>query len=180
MKTWIIQTTLILCILLGQAAPGYAQPPGGQPPHSHGPGAGHHQGEDIPEEKIKALKIAYLTSKLNLTTDEAQAFWPVYNAYQDAKFEVHKAQMSISRKLKHKLDELTDAELNKLLDEYVALEQKEASLKIEYLQKFRKILPVRKVALLQKAEHDFKVEVLRELKKRGPGYPGGPTPGSSN
>lgn len=175
MKTWIIQSTLILFLIVGNGLASYGQPPAGAPPHN-----GHHHGEDMPEEKIKALKIAYLTSKLNLTTDEAQAFWPVYNAYQDAKFEVHKAQMSISRKLKHKLDELTDAELNKLLDEYVALEQKEASLKVEYLQKFRKILPIRKVALLQKAEHDFKIEVLRELKKRGPGGPGGPPPGNSN
>lgn len=178
MKTWILQTTLVLLILVGHSVAGYAQPPGGQQPHNHPPGGGQHPGEDMPEEKIKALKIAYLTSKLNLTTDEAQAFWPVYNAYQDAKFEVHKAQMSISKKLKNKLDELTDAELNKLLDQYIALEQKEANLKVEYLQKFRKILPVRKVALLQKAEHDFKVEVLRELKKRGPGCSGETPPGS--
>lgn len=180
MKTWIVQSTLILLLIVGNGIASYGQPPVGSPAHDHGPGDGHHHGDDMPEDKIKALKIAYLTSKLNLTTDEAQAFWPIYNAYQDAKFEVHKAQMTLSRKLKDQLDALTDTELNKLLDEYIALEQKEASLKVEYLQKFRKILPVRKVALLQKAEHDFKAEVLRQLKKRGPGGPGGPPPGSDN
>lgn len=165
MKNIILQTTLLLLFIVGAASQAVAQ------------GPQDHHGENVPEEKIKALKIAYLTSKLNLTTDEAQAFWPVYNTYQDAKFEVHKAQMTISKTLKNKVDVLTDAELNKLLDEYLVLEQKEAGLKVEYIQKFRKILPVRKVALLQKAEHDFKVEVLRELKNRGPG-PGGPVPGS--
>ncbi len=178
MKTWIIQSTFILLLMVAAGFNSYGQTPAGSPPPNHG-GNGHHNGERVPEEKIKALKIAYLTGKLNLTTDEAQAFWPIYNTYQDAKFEVHKAQMTISRTLKTKIDVLTDAELNMLMDEYIALEQKEASLKVEYLQKFRKILPIKKVAMLQKAEHDFKVEVLRELKKRGDG-PGGPIPGSSN
>lgn len=32
-------------------------------------------------ERLEALKIAYLTKKLSLTTEEAQRFWPVYNQY---------------------------------------------------------------------------------------------------
>src|SRR5258708_29601670 len=33
--------------------------------------------------RIEALKIAYLTKKLNLSTDEAQKFWPIYNKYAE-------------------------------------------------------------------------------------------------
>jgi hypothetical protein len=33
--------------------------------------------------RIEALKIAYLTKKLNLSTEEAQKFWPIYNKYSD-------------------------------------------------------------------------------------------------
>lgn len=33
--------------------------------------------------RIEALKIAYLTRKLNLSTEEAQKFWPVYNKYAE-------------------------------------------------------------------------------------------------
>src|SRR5262245_25579731 len=33
--------------------------------------------------RVEALKIAYLTKKLNLSTEEAQKFWPVYNKYMD-------------------------------------------------------------------------------------------------
>ena len=32
-------------------------------------------------EKIRTLKIAYVTEKLNLTENEAQKFWPIYNTY---------------------------------------------------------------------------------------------------
>ena len=31
-------------------------------------------------ERIKALKTAHITNELNLTSDEAEKFWPVYNA----------------------------------------------------------------------------------------------------
>ncbi|HVK49362.1 MAG TPA: hypothetical protein VM488_15990, partial [Pseudobacter sp.] len=32
-----------------------------------------------PGAKIEALKIAFFTRKLDLSTEEAQKFWPVYN-----------------------------------------------------------------------------------------------------
>jgi Skp family chaperone for outer membrane proteins len=34
-----------------------------------------------PKERIKALKTAYITQELNLTSAEAEKFWPVYNEY---------------------------------------------------------------------------------------------------
>ncbi len=42
--------------------------------------------EEIRAEKIQSLKIAFITQKLQLTPDEAQKFWPVYNQYDK---EVH-------------------------------------------------------------------------------------------
>ena len=32
-------------------------------------------------EKIEALKIAFITKELNLSPEEAQRFWPLYNNY---------------------------------------------------------------------------------------------------
>lgn len=159
-----IVAPLLLLILLAYAGiSAQAQgPAGGPPPGPHG----QHHGEKMPEEKIKALKIAFLTNRLSLTPEEAQAFWPVYNEYQDRKMEVHKAQMTLGKTLKTKFEQLSDAEMNKLLDEHIVLKQKETDLEIDYLQRFRKILPVKKIAMLQKAERDFKLEVLNEYKNR--------------
>ena len=36
------------------------------------------------KEKIKALKIAHITEQMDLTKDEAQKFWPIYNANEEA------------------------------------------------------------------------------------------------
>jgi hypothetical protein len=35
------------------------------------------------QEKIQALKIAFITQKLKLTPAEAEKFWPVYNQYNN-------------------------------------------------------------------------------------------------
>jgi len=32
-------------------------------------------------ERIKAQKMAFITNKLNLSSEEAQLFWPVYNDF---------------------------------------------------------------------------------------------------
>ena len=41
--------------------------------------------EELPSEKkqqdIEALKVAFISKELELTPDEAQKFWPVYNQY---------------------------------------------------------------------------------------------------
>jgi hypothetical protein len=34
-------------------------------------------------EKIQTLKIAFITQKLQLTPDEAEKFWPIYNQYDN-------------------------------------------------------------------------------------------------
>lgn len=34
-----------------------------------------------PGQRLQALKVAYVTKELNLTSEEAEKFWPVYHAY---------------------------------------------------------------------------------------------------
>ena len=37
------------------------------------------------QEKMKAQKIAYLTDRMDLTSEEATLFWPVYNRAEKEK-----------------------------------------------------------------------------------------------
>jgi len=46
------------------------------------------QGNQEKREKVKALKVAFLTEKLALTSEEAQKFWPIYNAFEEKQFEI--------------------------------------------------------------------------------------------
>lgn len=58
------------------------------------------QGFKEKKEKIKALKVAYITEKLDFTTDEAQKFWPIYNTFDEKQFEIrHNKMKAIIKKI---------------------------------------------------------------------------------
>lgn len=133
MKNLLLHTTVLVMLMVGSGSRLTAQGP-----HHDNHGGGNHQSERIPEEKIKALKVAFLTSRLNLSTAEAQVFWPVYNTYQDAKMEVHRAQLKLAKTLATKFDVLTEAEMNKMLDEHISLKQKN---RIWRLKTYRNCVP---------------------------------------
>lgn len=115
-------------------------------------------------EKIKALKVAFFTQRLSLTSEEAEKFWPVYNEYEDARLEMKTNEIKANKENWKNFENLTDAQIEKLVDEYVNREQREADLDKKYFAEFKKVLPIRKVGLLLKVEHDFKAEVLKQLK----------------
>ncbi|MDB5230154.1 MAG: hypothetical protein JWN76_959 [Chitinophagaceae bacterium] len=45
-------------------------------------------------DRLEAIKMAYITKQLNLSTDEAQKFWPVYNSYSDEIRKTRESNMS--------------------------------------------------------------------------------------
>lgn len=110
------------------------------------------------KQQIEAIKIAFITEKLDLTTDEAQHFWPVYNNYQRDLQEIFK--------LRHqsKLNKVNDPEneLNAELD----FEERILDLKKKYKREFTKVLPVQKVLLLYKAEREFREQLIKQLRER--------------
>lgn len=127
-------------------------------------------------EKFKSMKIAYLTEKLELTPEEAQQFWPIYNEFENKK----KAERKEFRDDKNDMEkeiELSDADIEKMLNERIQLKQDELNLEKEYLVKFKTVLPMKKVGALYKAEESFKRDLLRKMKAPTPPTP--PTPPTS-
>lgn len=130
--------------------------------------------EESKREKMDALKVAFITAKLDLSSTEAKAFWPVYN-------EFHKKRKLISKGLgrpdgptphgdhkgpkKPNFDELTDTQISNFIDKRLEQEQTLLNLKVEYLTKYRAVLPIRKVGKLLHAEKDFRKEVLKKIKE---------------
>ncbi|MFT6716393.1 MAG: hypothetical protein ACJA0Q_001032 [Saprospiraceae bacterium] len=122
-------------------------------------------------EKIKTFKIGYLTEKLSLTTEEATRFWPVYNDFQKKKYALRK-QVLGSKKQRKNIDSLSDAELEKIVDNQMKLKEKMLALEKEFYVKIKEILPIKKIYLLGKAERDFKRIMIQKMQKRRRGKKG--------
>ena len=111
-------------------------------------------------EKINARRIAFITEQLNLSIAEAQAFWPVYNAYKKEERTIRKR----SRK-PIKLNQMTDAEIDQYLENKLAAEEATIVLKRDFVTQLKAVLPIQKVAKLFHSERKFKEWMLTQIRK---------------
>ncbi|OMP31237.1 hypothetical protein [Mangrovimonas sp. DI 80] len=122
------------------------------------------QAQEPDREKIKTLKIAFLTERLNLTKKEAQEFWPVYNTFEESNNQLrHEA---FTKRRNANLESLTESEAKALLNEIAAIEDQRHQLKTKFLKDLREILSAKKILLLKQSEDDFKHQMFEEFKKR--------------
>ena len=121
------------------------------------------KGKEVKRENKKAEKIAFISTKLELTAEEAEKFWPVYNA-SEAEFKLLKKEHKAAMGEKKKISEMSDNEVEKLLDKGLEIQQKELEIRKKYLVKFKEVLPIKKVAKLTRIEHEFR---KRNFPKKG-------------
>lgn len=168
--------SIILTLFIGISSLIMAQPPG--PDEDNGP----------VKDWIKTKRIGFFTDRLSLTPAEAEKFWPVYNAYRTEIDDLRKQRNKNRKQTMLKLEELDDKTIEDELNEEFNFRQKELDIEKKYLAEWKKVLPMKKVALLLKTENDFKIWILKEWKKNGlgpgrsdsgpTGPPGGPPPGN--
>ena len=118
------------------------------------------------KERVDAMKIGFLTERLNLTSEEAKTFWPVYNMYSDELEKLRKSRRENILNTKENLDDLSDVELEKNVDNEINFRQNELEIIKKYHPQFKKVLPIKKVAKLYKSEDDFKRRLLEMIQGR--------------
>lgn len=119
--------------------------------------AEHQQKKNNYWEQIKAEKVGFITQKLDLSVEEAQAFWPVYNQYQKACGEAGRNLRHATKALKPKTDEtVSDKEMTERVNAYIKAKKESDGVLEVYNKEFLKVLPAEKVAKLYMAEEQFK------------------------
>ena len=116
------------------------------------------------KEQIASFRVAFITKELSLNSKEAQLFWPVYNEYQDKLEALRKSRRKENRKLTP--ETMTEQEAELFIENETDFKVNEANLQKQYYARFKQSLPIKKVALLIKAEEDFKRELLKQLKDK--------------
>ncbi len=164
MKKLLWITGVMACFSLGARA---QEPQQAQQPQQ----AGQSQ-ESSPSsgaEKIEALKVAFLSQKMNLSQKQAEKFWPLYNDYQKEMQQLVDQRKQFNRANKT-AGSVSDAKADQNLDQEFAFRQQALAIQEKYKNEFLKVLPPRKVANFYKSEGEFKNRLIRELSNRS--YPG--------
>lgn len=117
------------------------------------------------QQRIKTIKIAFLTERLSLSSDEAEIFWPLYNEYQSEKQRLRETEKrEIHQALRDRQD-FSESEARNLLELYISLEEEQEELDKDFIQEMSKTLSARKTLMLFKAEADFKRQLLQRFSK---------------
>ena len=131
-------------------------------------------------EKMKAARVAFLTTELDLSAEEAQSFWPVYNQAQEEKDAAYRETRTAYRALTEAIKAgKPDKEVASLLQAYLKASKVPAALDAEYSVEFLKVLPATKVAKLYISEEKFRKMQFQNMQGpgRGPGMREGQGPG---
>ena len=116
------------------------------------------------KKKMMSERGAFFTVELDLTPEEAQAFWPVYNQIDKEKDEantaVFKTYIDLEQAIKAKKPE---KDISILLDKHIEAVERQGEINSKADAKYRKVLPVAKVAKLYISEEEFRRQYIRRL-----------------
>ena len=118
--------------------------------------------------RMRSEKIAFLTSEIGLTPEEAQVFWPIYNkaeAEETAAFnETRKCFSALNEAVQQKKSQ---GEISRLLHEYTAAVTKSQGVQAKYISQYEKVISAEKVAKLFLAEERFRNNQIMRLQGGG-------------
>lgn len=120
------------------------------------------------KEQIKSLKVAFITSELNLTPDEATKFWPLFNAYEDKQQEIRKQRLKgyAERMDDNSLDKLSDKDAATMLAQMESSEDELYQARKKFVASLKGVISPLKILKLKKAEENFNRKLLQQYRDR--------------
>lgn len=114
-------------------------------------------------QNITEKRIAFLSSKVHFTADEAQLFWPVFREYHQKR----EAITGRRKDIRNAQPGLSDQDYLNIVNGYIDTKVQQAKLLEEYNKKYLQILPAKKVLELYKFDEEFNKYLLKQIKEKG-------------
>jgi len=116
-------------------------------------------------EMIKESRLQIVRSELQLSDDEATAFWPIYTTYRA---ETDAIQHRYAAMIGEYLERYDNADLSNeyadtLIDTFLGIKRELLDVQLKYLPEFRAVLPSLKVARLFQLENKITAEIDAQL-----------------
>ncbi|MBK9391849.1 MAG: hypothetical protein IPN68_17270 [Bacteroidetes bacterium] len=119
-------------------------------------------------EKLDAYRVGFFTKKLNLTSEEAERFWPAYNDYQKKKTELLRERVMMVRDFNQNESSLSEKELTQIGDNLIATISRENEMAQDFHKRLKELLSPAKVIRYYQAENQWKAQLLNELQENRP------------
>jgi hypothetical protein len=123
---------------------------------------------DILLDTIRANKKALVAANLTLTDQEAAAFWPLYDRYQDELRAVQDRGVQVIQDYTASFNDLSNEKAMKLADDWLSAEGDRVKVRRTYLDQFGKVLPGKKVVRFYQLENKMDAVLRYDLAGRIP------------
>jgi len=120
-------------------------------------------------EKLKAYKTAFITERLDLSSEEAEKFWPIYNDFEKKMFQLKVLNKREARKQindKGGMDTLKNEDAEKLLARLIQNDQDMLNIKKELFKDLKNVISAKKILRLNGIEHEFNKKLLDEFRNK--------------
>lgn len=117
-------------------------------------------------DRIKTLKVAYITEQLALTSSEAQEFWPIYNEHEDAMEVIRRNERQKFAGRLATLSDVSEGEASTMLSEYLSIQEQKQKEDRRFISELKKVISDKKIILLLRAEEGFKKRLLKQIRQR--------------
>ena len=118
--------------------------------------------------KFKQEQIAFFTNELQLTDAESEKFWPLYDDFNNRKMKIAEEEKSILSYFHNNSDNMSESEISESLSKILDIIKRRNKLEIDYHNKFKEILPEKKVLQLYVVDRQFRRHIIGRL-RQGPG-----------
>ena len=119
-------------------------------------------------DQFNKERKTYFTEKLELTTAESKAFWPLYEDFANRKMKLMEDERNTYAYAHKNADHLSDKEIKETLAKAFRLKEEQLALEKDFYQnKFMTAIPAKKVMKLRKVEWDFRRYLMRKLREQG-------------
>jgi Spy/CpxP family protein refolding chaperone len=120
------------------------------------------------KEQIKALKVAFITNELELTSDEATKFWPLFNTFEEKQQEIKKQKLKgyLKRVDNDSFDNLSEKDATTMLAQMESTEDELYQLKKKFMASLKGVISPIKILKLKKAEENFNRKLLQQYRDR--------------
>lgn len=118
------------------------------------------------KDQVKSMKIAFITSELNLTPDEAAKFWPLFNEFEEKQKAIRQDKIKNYIDRSQSSEKLTEKEALNLLTQMETAEEELHQLRKKFVANLKGVLPATKILKLKKAEEEFSKKLLQQYRDK--------------
>ncbi len=115
------------------------------------------------KDKIEALRVSFISKKVELSNNEGEKFWPIYNEYND---KIKAIKKNLRQSIKKAPEVLSDKEAEELYQLDLKSKQAEVDIHKQYSEKLKAVIGAKKMIKLRIAEEEFKREIINSIKDK--------------